>query len=345
VRQAPPEGDLEHDTVRFAIRRPSRRAVVIAVVAAGAFATGLGVGWVLRASGDNSAGPRIVVDRPIQNSLSDTARGSMPNVVGLPPEEAETVLFDAGIPRAAVRRVAVPAGGAAGVVVTQDPVPGLPSAGAVTLGVSAATTVPSLVGRRFADARSLLGSQGVRVIRRSVYVQGTDEGTVVLSDPAPGQPLGQEVTLVVASAPSSAFLTELKPVDGGCSEGDASVNGVSYPSSLMCGVSSTIGTVRTTSYLLNRGVARVEATVGQRDDGEPGSVVHIVMRADGRVVADEQVAYGQDRKLDVDVVNALRLSIELTVIAGPNSASPDVVFGSARVIGSPDAIGLLASAN
>lgn len=317
-----------------------RRPIGVVLVAFGVFGAGLRVGWELSDRREATVQVNTVrVDRPITAVAGTDATVAIPNVIGLLPEDAQRVLTDAGVDLTDIEVVEVPAAGEAGLVVRQIPPPGVPVAGAVTLSVSVPGTMPDLTGKSTAEARRALDALGARTIVRAVYADGIPEGTVTATDPAAGAPLPVEVRVVVAGTPSSVFLADLDSTTGGCSAGDVTVNGSELPASLLCPVSSRPDEPRDLVYLVNRLVNRFEATLGQNDEGEPGGVVRVVVRADDRVVVDETLAYGESKEVRADIGGALRLTITATLVSVPDDVrTPSAVLGSARVVGGPTAI-------
>lgn len=307
---------------------------------------GLG-GWYLRDRQEEPVPPAVIrVDRPVQEFAEEERVATVPNVAGLLPDDARRVLADAGIAPGAITVADRPAAGPPGVVVTSDPPAGLPMVDTVTLGVSVATNVPDVVGQPLRDARVALGDLGARVSVTSTYVEGQAEGTVVSTEPTAGAPLGLDITVVVASPASSAFLADIDPVEGSCSVGEYGSNGTTYPSSLACqpsrlpsAGSTTPQQPRAVVYLVDRKVSRLQASVGHDDRGTPGFVLRVVVKVDDVVAADISVGYGETKPLDVSAPNALRITIETSTVSGPEDKSPpNLVLGSARVVGSPIAM-------
>ena len=325
----------------------NRRVEGAVLVLAGVLGVGGVGGWYLRdRMVEPAQAPLITVERPVAAVNVPDSSVASPNVLGLKPDNARQVLVDAGVPAADIITTEVPAAGEPGRVVSQNPQSGIPVTGKVTLGISTPAVVPKLAGSASDDARIQLADLGARVSVIALFVDGTPEGTVISSEPAEGAPLGPDIKLVVAAAPSSVFLEQLKPMSGGCSTVEVQVNGAVLPSSLSCSPSSlssgtTANEPEEVTYLLNRRIGRFEATLGQDDKATPGAVLKVVVRLDGKVLNETTVAHGESKAIAVPTAGGLQLSLELSTVANSTPKSAQVILGSARLVGGPDDINAL----
>lgn len=306
--------------------------LTIALLGAGAVG-----GWWLRGATDDDTELTIEVDRPVAeaNSGQDIADGA-PNVIGLDTDAARQVMFDAGLTADDVEVVDVPAAGSPGVIVRQEPNPGSPVDGAVVLGVSVAADMPNLIGQSEAEARSALDELGARVVIEAVYRDGAEEGAVLSTRPAAGVTVPLDVTVQVAAPPSSVYLATLEAVDSDCYEDDVEIDGEALPSSLMCDLGDEASG---SDYALNRQISRLQATVGQSDVTDQGHRVRFLVIADGLTLFDRTLPLGEGVPVDLDLVGVLRVQLRAVRVGG-GDCCPDVTagFGSARLVGGPDAI-------
>jgi serine/threonine-protein kinase len=134
------------------------------------------------------AGRELEEGRVVMISVSTGPAGvDVPNVVGLPTDQAEERLADADL---RARRFRVFSEEPVGVVVAQDPAAGerAPRESRVRINVSQGTgrvAVPELVGRNVEQARSILRSMALA--SRAVEVPSAEPaGTVVAQSPAAG---------------------------------------------------------------------------------------------------------------------------------------------------------------
>jgi len=306
---------------------------VVALLGAGA----VGGWWLREQTDDGPAELTIAVDRPVADAAvgQDIADGA-PNVIGLDADAARQVMFDAGLGADDVEVVDVPAAGSPGVIVRQQPMPGSPVDGEVVLGVSVAADMPDLVGQTEAEARAVLEELGARIVVDAVYRDRAEEGAVLSTSPAAGEAVPLDVTVQVAAPPSSVYLATLEAVDSDCYEDDVEINGEALPSSLLCDLGDEASG---SDYALNRQVSRLQGTLGQSDESDLGFRVRFVVTADGRTLFDRTLPFGQGVPIDLDLVGVLRIQLR-AVLVGVGDCCPDVTagFGSARLVGAPDAI-------
>lgn len=313
----------------------------VGVVAAGLLALGAVVGWWVRGWLDGSpAEVAVRVDRPIVQSAPLAKASTMPNVIGLSEEEARRVLADASVAAERIEIAEVARAGRSGRVVSQQPGAGEELAGRVRLGVAGPAEVPDLVGEPLEAARDSLEKLGARVVVERQYEAGVAEGQVLAVEPAAGERLPDEVTLMVAAAPSSVFLTAVEPVVDDCYDDEVSVDGQPVSNALVC-EETFDGDPRAMEYALNREVSRLRAVLGQSDRAATGRTARFRFLADGDEVARYDVAFGERRQVEVQLEGVLRLRIEVGEINRPQECCDDeltAVLGEARLIGAPAAI-------
>jgi hypothetical protein len=331
---APLPASLPAPAPRAAARpRSWRRGLVSAgvvlalVVAAGA--GGVWVGW--RWAVDRDVVSAEPPPRPAGPDGTDVVR--TPDVRGMSLADAQQALADAGADPARTTVVEVAAALAGGTVVAQSPVGGAAITGAVELRVAKAAVMPAAGDRDQADVVAELTAFGARVTVRQRYVPGARSGAVVETQPAAGQPVPPEVTVVVAAAPSSVFLDEVSLLSGGCSGGELKINGTAFRHGLTC----SAGTDTVVEVLLDRGIGRVTGTVGIPDTGDPRDAVRLVVTGDGRELARADLAYGTATPLDLDTGGVLRLTMSLTRLSDEDTG-PALAFGDPTLIGAPDTV-------
>ncbi|WP_199421581.1 PASTA domain-containing protein [Actinotalea solisilvae] len=290
--------------------------------------------------------PRTVVEAAPQPTADVEAlpqvASVMPDLLGLDEATARRALSDAGV-TAEVTLTRTPAAGAEGLVVAQEPMPGLEPRASVTLTLSTMVTVPTeVVGASSVDdARELLESLGAVVRVTEVVDPGAVEGVVLSADPAPGQPLGAAIDLVVAAAGEGVLLTQLDEVDSDrCSTiSDGTLDGVAVQDSVSCEGPSTEPRTAGIEWVVARSASVLETMLGVLDRGEPGTAVVRVI-GDEALLAETPVAYGASTPLRLDVRGVLRLRVEVQVTGG----DPTVVLGDGRVVGTADQVAALLAA-
>jgi beta-lactam-binding protein with PASTA domain len=170
-------------------------------------------------------GARIAADTVVLLTVSRTStpeRVKVPNVEGLPGDEAVSILRQAGLePDIRTIRSSEPEG----LVVSQNPSPDAEVAPQTTVLLEIAgppppppaparIEVPRLVGLRSSEARSTLRDLGLRVTQRPVE-SSRPKGTVVSQAPRPGARLlkGQAVTLTVSTGPALVSVPDVVGLD------------------------------------------------------------------------------------------------------------------------------------
>lgn len=310
------------------------------LVVAGTYGGGVATGWYLadrQAAERPSDSTTEVVE--IEVPAFDTADAVMPDVRGLDRETAFQVLVDAGVPRDTVSVESRPAAGTPGVVIEQEPAFGTADPANARVVISTEAVVPEAVGRPDEDVLAELEELGVQVDLAYRYVPGETPGTVLSTSSEEGEPLPAQLTVEVAAAPSSVFIAELDPVEGGCREDTAMVDGRAYDVSLRCSVGVD---PRESAWVLGRTAESVSGTVGVPDDADPDVSVSVEVVADGDVLETVTAGYGEPSELDVSVVDVLRLTLRLSLVeAEDGPARGEVVLGDLRLVGEAEALDAL----
>ncbi|MEY2421056.1 MAG: eukaryotic-like serine/threonine-protein kinase [Acidimicrobiaceae bacterium] len=316
-------------------------AVIVGLIAAGG-----STGWWLRGRQIDKQLRPVVVNVAAGTATTVPSDRPMPSLAGLSEGDARAALAFIGVTGSAVTVTPTAAAGPGGVVVGQDPPPGatVKAGAAVTLKISAPATVPDVVGKTETEARAALSALGARVQRKETFDPNAAQGAVLAIEPAAGAPLTDEVTITVAEAPSSVFLTELKPVKTNCSTGTATVKGSDVKSALTCGPSANAASPAVVDYAVNGSVTRFDATFGQSDRAETRFSVQFQTFVDDQLVDTQTVAFGQTVDISIPISGALRVRVEMVVAADPKSCCGSgvrAVLANARFVGAPDAIDAL----
>lgn len=327
----------ETDEGREQTNRTSRkislklRAQILAALAL--LGTGVILGWwsvsglsVLRDSGTESAEIQAF-------DYSTFDEGLMPDIRGLVLDDARKAIADAGIAIAEITVETEPWAGRPDVVVSQTPVHGSPNPQAVTLSVSRPAEVPVVAGKPLLDVTDEFGSLGSSVDLRYRYEPGARAGTALSTEPTAGEPLPDEVVVIVADSGSSTFVSAMS---GECNSRTASLNGEEYPNSIAC---ASDDDPESYIWITKRAVDRLTAEVGIDDVDKPGTRVAVEVLADGRSVTRVEAEYGRTERLDADVRDALRVEIVTTMLDAPDQkSSTSVILGDARFVGETEAM-------
>jgi beta-lactam-binding protein with PASTA domain len=134
---------------------------------------------------------------------------------GLALADAKQALADAETDPAAITVVEVAAALAPGTVVAQDPFGGEAITGRTELKVAKEAVMPETAGQDERAVVDELSAFGARVLVEQRYVLSAKAGTVVRAQPAPGQPVPLDVTVVVAATPSSVYVDGVSLLSGG----------------------------------------------------------------------------------------------------------------------------------
>lgn len=320
-----------------------RLSSAIAMLSVGSLLVGLILGWVAR--GALFPDPGTETSAPGQNAPAEVAAADMrpvPDVRGLSETDARQVLADAGYGSAVVKISQVPSVMAAGTIAAQDPVAGTLNPASIILSLPSPATMPPLAGKPVDEATRTLTALGAQASLKRIYAPEASPGTVLETSPAPGAVLNATPELTVAGAPASAALSSLK-TNGSCGAvSSGSTNGTAITDGLKCSAGPEVAT---TFWILGRELSRLKATVGIDDTADPGARVKVVISADGRVLFERELGYGESADVDEDISGALRLDVKVSR-GGPTSAKSSresVLLGNAVLIGSTEAIAALGS--
>lgn len=308
----------------------AKRAKLLAALAL--LGTGVLIGWwsvsglsVLRSSSESAETQTF--------DYSGLDDGVMPDVRGLTLDDARQAIADAGVDIEDIEVEAEPWAGRPDMVVSQSPAHGVTGPESVALSVSEPAKVPEVAGVAILDVTEQLGGLGTSVDLRYRYEPGAPAGTALRTEPAAGEPLPDEVVVVVADAGFSTYVSALSRE---CSSADASLDGRDYPNSVSCRADDDPGSY---VWITKRSVDELVADVGIDDSDEPGTTVEVEVFADGRPVARVEAGYGRVERLEANVRGALRVEIVTRAVALPsNSSSASVVLGDARFIGETEAM-------
>lgn len=340
--QAPTRYAFDLRSPRWAVARRFATAVgVVLLAVVGVFGGGVAAGWELSAHRDLSQPePKVrTVAVPPYAAAGDVF---MPDVRGMDLAEARTALADAGIPEAAVEVTEQPWAGAEGFVIDQSPQFGAQKPAKITLGVSAPSRIPAVIGRPQSQVLSALEGLGARVVLARRFKPGLAAGTVLAVKPPAGSAVPEEVTLTVAEAAGAVYLDLLPSVEGSCSRGTAMVNGTEHQHALQC--RAGLDNPTEVAYVLNRAASTVTGVVGVPDDGRPTARVVVEVLADGLSVARVSAGYGKPAVLKATVDRALRLTIRISAVStgGQNDGSAvTAVLADIEVAGDPIGIDAL----
>lgn len=312
----------------------------IALLLVAAFAGGIAVGWTV--ASENQARqvgtvPEIVeVAVPVFDGSDDAV---MPDVRGLNEDTAMEVIADSGIPIGAVSVESRPAAGSPGMVIEQSPAFGTRAPDGVELTISTEAVVPVIEGRPAGEVIADLQVLGAEVETSRVYAAGIPAGQAVAIVPASGDVLPARVTIEIAEPSAAIFLATVRAVEGSCSTGSRTVNGVVYEESLSCRAGEDPVDV---AWAVSRVVDAVEGVVGVSDDANPADRVRVEVLADGARVALVEAAYGAPAELRATVTGALRVTVRSTLLSATSTRpSGAVILGDVRLVGGAEAMSVL----
>lgn len=378
---APPSGKVRAGRREARVRRDPRtkklRAAGIVLLVLGLLCLGVFAGVGLNKKFGEAPQPLVVnvadqaataaggAPSPGGTELAGVAPVDMPDVVGLDENAAREALADAGIDGADVHVQEQPFVGPVGRIIQQTPTRHTSNPGAVRLVKSAPATMPDVAGQQGDDATKVLEALGVRVVRKEIYSPGKVKGEVLDTDTkageALGEKLGRQVVLSIASPAQELFLDQLKATDSDCStisngsssSGSSSmkVNGQSVDHGVSCSVyysssSSSSSGGETADYDLSRAVDVFTVTIGLSDATGIGTRVRFEILADGRLVAGDEVGFGESKDLSATVSGHLRLTLRVYAVSSTSSSSSSsvtAVWVKPTLAGSPDVITALAA--
>lgn len=316
----------------------------LACVALGLLGAGGTLGWLLRGwlpSGGVGV-TTYVVKRPVTIEDSGAFRGSLPNVLGLPANEARQAYADAGVDPSLLTLREVPYVAQPGTVVEQQPVAAVKvtkSLEHAELLIAKPATMPDLIGVDGDQARQRLADIGVGATTTVRYDASVDAGAVAATSPAAGARVGPHASLIVSEAPSSVDLADLGDSTGDCSIADAEVDGSTVSDAFVC---SLFGAIAHATYPINARVSGFEATLAIADGAPSGASARVVVREDGAVVGSfDASATPSDVRLELHGGKELTLGVQPL---GSRDDNFDVVLADARIVGSRSGIDALVAA-
>ena len=166
-------------------------------------AAGAAIGWWVREVQESDLAPLTVeatLDRPVVLRMpSNAVPDRIPGVLGLVLDDAQRVLFGAGVPTDVITVKTRTSALEEGLIIFQEPSAGSVFRGSVMLVVSTEAFVPELIGLPLDEARALLEDLGSRPILQRLSGSGVEPGIVVGVSPPPGARLERSVLLQVSS--------------------------------------------------------------------------------------------------------------------------------------------------
>lgn len=310
-------------------RKVLRAVGPFGLVAVGCAALGLVGGLLIGTLMPGNSQPTLVQVTVLpQTGAAGQTEIVMPDVRGLTEPQARQALADHGIPNSAVTINRRPHLANEGIVVAQDPIAGTAGPTKVILSLPEKALMPKLAGVVEARARTTLQEQGAEVSIVREYEGSAEVGTVLRSSPTEGEPVTEEVTLVIAAPPASVALGEIES-SGSCSRGSAAINGTEFATATTC---SAYSGGSEAVWLLNRRVAQLTATVGVEDHSDPKATVRLTVTGDGKRLYRREFTYGTDQPLNIKLKGVLRLVIAITR-TDPGSGSSTFALGDAALLG------------
>lgn len=282
----------------------------IAILATGCLITGFVAGLVLGGfiPAFNARAIEVPTAKASDAAVKPIAERVMPDVRGLSDAQARQVLADMGLADVPLTIATAPHLSPATFVVAQVPLPGTSDPASITLTLPTAAVMPELSGQTEEAARGVLQTMGADIAVERRFVPGMDPGVVIETTPQPGAPLPQRVNIVIAAPAQQAYLADVKH-EGTCSTAQLQANGVQFAHGLRCDASTQ---PKSAVWLLNRRVQQLVGTLGIDDDSDPGTTYAVRVIADGKVLLDLVLAYGETRPLDHPVAGVLRLEVSMT---------------------------------
>ena len=199
--------------------------------------------------------------------------------------------------------------------------------------------MPNLVGMTQAEAeKALPDSVKVTVVKQAAK-NGEKTGTVISTDPAAGSALPSEVTLTVAAAVATIYLSDLKTVTGREGEtGAATVNGQSMAHSTSYHLRLTPS--KKDEWNLGRHFTELVGTLGMGDNSKDADATFTVdFYADQVLVHTETIAFGEFKDVSIDMTNVLRLKIVVTRTDGNSGQMSSIlVLGDFALQGDPNEV-------
>lgn len=311
-------------------RRTAR--ICTALVAVAAMAAGCGGG----AQGADSGKSQESSSNSSSES-SEEVETPMPDLTGMTEDEARMALTEIGVDDGDI--IATPQESLldAGTVVDTVPGAGSRMTGSITLKIAGPVgPIPDFTGEQVSEVESWAEERGIEF--REVAVPDADraDGEVLGTTPEAGQTATSEIEVRVARTPStkSLYLDEDLGENYSCyaEAGETFIDGEPYDGSF----TQPDGSSCVFEFDLGRDWERLTGIVGFTDISDSGARVRVQVKIDGTSKINQVIDFGKKPlQLDVDVSEGLRLSIELSDVAG----SGTVGFGDLLLVGTGPAAG------
>jgi len=298
-------------------------------------------GWILSNQWSaRQTSPEVTPSVVMVPQIPDGVR--MPDLRGLPKEDALQVIADAGWDVSTVTTTTEPFAGPVDMVVAQNPPFGTTNVTEITLTLSGRALIPDYANRSATEIVTQLRNLGVNVQTQYAYDPNVPAGQVVSIFPDTGEPLPTDATVTIAEAGTALFLSQIQcPVGCLSSKSDLTLNGTPYTNGLTGQVSFNTrnpdNDVQHHEFVLGRHANQLLASVGIPDNvSDKSGTIRVVVVGDDVQIGEVSVGYGATAELDVPVTGVLRLDIQTMFDVRPDGTSGNqtVAFGNARVVGS-----------
>lgn len=305
--------------------------MLTALIAVAGLAAGCG------GSDDNAKDDDTSDSRSVESAdANDEVDASMPDLTGKTEDEARAALLELGVDDGDIIVTPQESLLTAGTVV--DTVPGSGSAitGSITLKIAGPVgPVPDFAGKQVAEVEAWAADRGISFEEVPVADSDHADGEVLATTPEAGQTATSEIEVQVARTPStkSIYLTESLN-DVYCSEdaGETFIDGDPYDGSY----AEPDGDSCVFEFDLGRDWDRLTGIVGFTDTSDSGTRMRVQIKVDGTSKLNQVLDFGKKPlELDVDVSEGLRLSIELSDVAGYGT----IGFGDLQLLGTGPAAG------
>lgn len=314
--------------------RPRRTVrLVAALVTVTALAAGCGGG---DADAKDSNNEQDSAQSQASEDGADEVDASMPDLTGKTEDEARAALLELGVDDGDIIVTAQESLLTAGTVV--DTVPGSGSAitGSITLKIAGPVgPVPDFEGKQVSEVENWAADRGIAFEEVAVPDSDHADGEVLGTTPEAGQTATSEIEVKVARTPStkSLYLSEdLGQGYCGADAGETFIDGDPYDGSY----TQPYGESCVFEFDLGRDWDRLTGLVGFTDTSDSGTRMRIQIKVDGTSKVNQVIDFGKKPlTLDVDVSGGLRLSIELSDVAGYGT----IGFGDLQLLGTGPAAG------
>ncbi|KRA38338.1 hypothetical protein ASD81_06785 [Nocardioides sp. Root614] len=285
--------------------------------------------------GDDDTGEKKDADSSQSDettAAADEVDAPMPDLTGLTEDEARTKLLELGVDEGSIIASPQESLQEAGTVVAHVPSSGSAITGSITLKIAGPVgPVPTFLGKQVSEVETWANDRGITFTEVPVPDADRADGEVLGTTPEAGQEATSEIEVQVARTPStqSLYLTETvnESYCGDTAAGETFIDGDPYD-----GSSSTIGGDDSCvfEFDLGRDWNRLTGIVGFTDSSRSATRIRVQIKIDGTSKVNKVIDFGQKPlKLDVDVSNGLRLSIELSNVAEYGT----IGFGDLQLIG------------